>query len=286
MSEALAASYVGRLHTEGLFDLASNQKDAAGEAGGESMNEADAHLAYRFTNSAGRNLCAVLDPNEALGAISNSILAPMLGERVLIVDVPCGAGAAGLSLLDCLKELRLAGALPKLPLSVRIVAGDISTRAIEHYQALVDAAKDSLLSVGISVDLVDFVWDVSDIQKNAIFVDQVVTSAADFQHVVVLASNFSDAMSDISLLEHFKHFLSQLVGRLAKWPTTVCWIEPKSNKAKKYLPKLKQFIEAILANMTAESPPLSDTFEMWDPVSHRTFRSGISILECRARLPE
>jgi hypothetical protein len=285
LGSRLSESYVARLTSEGLAELAANQSQAQGEPGGITDEDADKHFALRFVNSAGRSQCAVLDPHDKLGTVSNSLLAPTLGDGMLLVDVPCGAGACGLALLECIRELRSAGSLPVLPLNVRIVAGDISVRAREHYRELFDVMKGELAKSAIFAELIDIGWDVSDARQNAKFVDSVVTKSEGVPQILIIASNFSDAMADAALLESFRHFLSQLIGRVSDWPTTVCWIEPQSNKAKKYLPPISKWVVTFMAWLKPDSEDYVECgYQLHDPVTNKPFQSGIAVLQCSSKV--
>ncbi len=284
LSSQLSSAYLERLQSQGLMEMASDQTKANGEPGGATEEESDKHFAFRFVNSAGRNLCAALDPHDKLGDVSNSLLAPMFGERILIVDIPCGAGAGGLALLDSIRELRVNQVLAPLPLRVDIVAGDIAPRALEHYRELFSKVRGELAAASISVNLVTLNWDVSDVPGNAAFVDTVITSAANANHVLVIASNFSDAMANEVLFEHFRHFLSQLMGRLAHWPTTVCWIEPRSRRVKKYLPPISDWVDKFMSWLKSAGDDFGEcNYQMYDPVARKEFRSGVVVLQCSSK---
>jgi hypothetical protein len=281
LSPILSDAYVSRLNAVGLTELAKDQREARGEAGGLSSADTDRHFALRFSNSVGRNLCAALDPHDALDQLSNSLLGPSLGEKLLIVDVPAGAGAAGLGLLDCIRELRANQLLPKLPLSVKILGGDLSTRALEHYQGLFDATSEAYERELIFADLELRAWDVASVPGNAAFVGTVVNAAEQFDAVLIVASNFSDAMGDERLLEHFKHFLSQLIGRLAEKQTTICWIEPNTNRARKFLRPLSGWIQGFMGWLhRAGREPCSCSFRLADPITGANFLTGILVLHC------
>lgn len=279
MTTELADAYIRRLDSLELLEMAADQTQAHGAPGGVDDDSTDKHLALRFTNSVGRNLCAILDPHSSLHDVSNSILSPLLGDKVLLVDAPCGAGASGLALLDSIRELRAKKVLVALPLSVHIVAGDISGRAREHYRHLFNEMTAGLADMQIYAELSECEWDVSDVASNAEFVDHTVEAAAKQGRALVIASNFSHAMTDEDLSDSFKQFLSQIVGRLAPWPTNICWIEPTSNKAKKFFTNLATWVAKHLRLLKeGHIDRLECAYKMWDPVANKAFESGISIL--------
>lgn len=279
MTRALTDIYLRRLDSLGLMEIAADQSQAQGAPGGVDDDSTDKHLAWRFTNSVGRNLCAALDPHSRLHDVSNSMLSPLMGDRLLLIDTPCGAGAGGLALLDCVRELRAKSVLPSLPISVCIVAGDLSARARQHYRQLFDGLIAELRSVQIYAQLSELEWDVSDVASTAVFVDRVVSEAANHGRVLVIASNFSHAMANEDLSDSFKQFLSQVAGRLAPWPTNICWIEPTSNQATKFFKNLVAWVTKHLGLLNeGHADKLECNYKMWDPITEREFKSGISIL--------
>lgn len=281
LTSQLAKAFLDRLASEGLIDVAKNLAAANGAPGGESKEEADLHFATRFVNSAGRNLCAALDPHDMLGDLSDALIEPTLSPHVVIVDIPCGAGAAGLALLDCVRTLRREMTFPRIRLQVDIIAGDISSRAVEHYQNLLAALDQELRTDGIFATFHGLAWDVTDGTSNAHLVDRVVSTCDADAHVLVVTSNFSDAMTDGELLSHFEHFLSQLMGRTTSWPQTFCWIEPATNRAEKFLPKVVAYVSSFWRGKSNVASPLVCKYQMRDPLSDVVFPTGLRVVRCK-----
>ena len=119
----LISSWKFLLEKNGLLDKA---KAAASEGfeGGMSKEDTDNHFAWRFTGSSARVMLSMLDPNQDLYEIPDVFARFFSGNRVFLADLPCGSGAASISILSVYCELRKQGLVPREPLEVIIVGGN------------------------------------------------------------------------------------------------------------------------------------------------------------------
>jgi hypothetical protein len=122
---------------EMLLDKNNLREKAETEApegfeGGMSEEDTDNHLAWRFTGSVVRVMLAILDPHQKNTNISNTLTRVFSGNRVFLADLPCGSGAASMSILSVLCELREMGKVPRMPLHITIIGGEISPFAQEY----------------------------------------------------------------------------------------------------------------------------------------------------------
>ena len=258
--------------------MAAEKERAKQSAGGSGVDASDLHLCHRFTNSAGRTLCASLDPGGVLGQTSNLLIRHLSGDHLVLVDAPCGGGPAALSFIDVLCELRAQGLLPTLPIRIQLLAGDFSERSRDHFNTLLGLMSPEWAKRGIRVYADVFHWDLSDANSNAEFVDRVVAAAQHNVPVLAIAANFNDALSDRILREAYEHFISQLVGRLRDYPYSLCWIEPISNKARRFLDPLLDFVKRFLPFLRSEQiPPFEAQFGMTDLLDGAQFRSGVLV---------
>lgn len=276
----LASTYIARLGMEGLAELA-RESDEIGETGGAGGEETDRHFALKFVNSAGRGVYVSTDPLGALGQVAGLVGQCFTGGELLLVDVPCGAGAGSLGLLSAIYEQRRAGTLPCMPMRVRVLGGDLSVRGREHFRYLVDQLAQGMGDHGIEISLDEMHWDCSSIISSSQFIDRAVALSVDCEQVFLLVSNFSDALEDNLMKEAFEHFLSQFAGRLSGLPNSVCWIEPASNRAKKMLPRFSSLVARLIGWF---KPPASGSvagtlYIAFDPVKSRDFGSGVSVLK-------
>lgn len=279
MSEELSESYVSSVDRLGLRSLAAARPGEA-PIGGDQRVDAELHYATRFATSAGRSLCAALDPFNKLGDTSNRIIGGLLSEELVLVDVPCGSGAAGIAALDAVRLMRMRRILPTLPLKTLVVAGDISDTSRAYCRDLYAGLAGDFTEAIMATTLRDYPLDVQDARSTSEFINRVVEACSPGAQVVVLAANFSGAMKpDGPLREAYRHFLTQLLGRLAPWNSTLCIIEPESNDAIKFWKWLLQFIKEMLRWFKLDTETfLRCSYEMFDPIGKAAFKSGLTVV--------
>jgi len=284
IGDALATSYVDRLNAEGLSELAAAAGDAKGEPGGAGREESDKHFAWRFSNSAGRSVYVSADPEAKLRVVQGAIFDSFTDGEVILADVPSGSGAGSLGILSSIYELRKAGLAATLPIRVKIVAGDFSERAGEHFDALFASLQDVFSTQGIYMFLERVHWDANDLGTAAALVDRVVDKAEGADRIFLLVSNFSDALKDRGLRSKFEHFVSQFTSRVKGRPNSLVWIEPNSGEARELLPKVDSWVKAVLSwfGIGEKSRVLSVQYEMCDPLTSRVFGTGVVVLRCSA----
>ena len=110
------------LNENSLLDLAK-EKAPKGFEGGISKEDTDKHLAWRYNGSCARVILSLLDPKAKLSEISDAYASIFAGNKVFVADLPSGSGAATVSILCTLYELRKNNILPRHPLEVTIIAG-------------------------------------------------------------------------------------------------------------------------------------------------------------------
>lgn len=286
IGDVLSAGYQSRLDYEGLLELA-REREHQGEAGGAGRNESDRHFAYQFANSAARAVYLCIDPLDALEDVSALIRQFFTDGRVLLIEVPCGAGAGTLGVLSALYEQRRAGRLPTLPLTVDVLGGDVSERAVEHFCWLVERMAPSLKECGVEVAFNSLSWNASDIRSSSRFIDRAVELAEGCDQVFLFVSNFSDALSDDGLTESFQHFLSQFTGRMTG-PSAVCWVEPTSNRAERVLSAFDSAIARLAKWLKSSGKKLIEgvRYVFFDPITAKDTNSGVRVLKAvQERLP-
>ena len=112
----LSTAYLTSLKKNGLMALASGPRPDPAPVGGLSKEVTDLHYAHAFDGSVARAQLALLDPRGEVPTASATLLQFLSGGSLCLTDVPCGAGAATLSLLCAIAELRKEGVLPRVPL--------------------------------------------------------------------------------------------------------------------------------------------------------------------------
>jgi len=121
-----------------------------GKVGGISKGETDDHLAWCFTGSSAQVQLGLLDPKDELGDVADTFARIFSGGTVLVADLPCGSGAAALTLLASVAELRRQSRIPRHPLHVKVIGGELSTFARDYASRAVDRIKEALAEQAIT----------------------------------------------------------------------------------------------------------------------------------------
>lgn len=278
IGDRLADQYLARLTEVGLIELAL-EADRDGDAGGADSETTDRHFALQFANSAGRAVYVSIDPLEALEDLSRLVQGFFSDGRVLLIEIPCGAGAGSLGLLSAILEQRRAGLLPTLPLYIDLLGGDISQRGLDHFEALTAKLCEELGFEEIHVQYHAMIWDASDIRSSSRLIDSAVSIGEQCDQIFLLVSNFSEALTDQSLRTSFEHFLSQFAGRLADTTHAICWTEPASNKGRKALSTFRGFLENAVRWLGVKIPSDGGVrYSLFDPVTAKEVRSSVRVL--------
>ena len=192
MPSAVAGIYTEYLKHLGLYNEALERAPDDAELEGGSSDEATmAHFTHRFAASAVRLEYLVLDPYDAFGEIPSDLLVTLADGRIAVLDVPCGTGAGTLGLLGTLAELRAQQASASLPLTLHITAGDVASKALDIYEALLCRTAPWLRSQGIQVHWEIAPWDAEQPNTTAALVDRWFHMAEGAEEYVVLIAAFS-----------------------------------------------------------------------------------------------
>lgn len=277
----LKASYVSKLDELGVLQKAIDGKPASisihGGAGDEETVE---HFVYRFPASSGRIEFASLAPCDELEDVSDALMNTFSSGDVSVLDIPGGTGAAMCSLLSTLASLRSLGVIPVLPLSVRIMVGDLSPKALQIYSEMISELSDYLSTNGIIVDLNSMVWDATRNDHTASIIDEWFKMSSQNSEFVVCVSNFTGALIDAKLFDAFTPCLSQILARLHDKKSTLIWIEPESKSTKKLIDKLAGYISGFvkwLKNSDGEGGSIKADYSMVNPLNENLHPSSVRI---------
>lgn len=169
----------------------ANTEAPKGFKGGMSKEDTDNHLAWRFTGSVARVMLAMLDPHQKNTNISNILARVFSGNRLFLADLPCGSGAASMSILSVLCELREQGKIPRMPLHIIIIGGEISTFAQEYAKEALNSLIDRLESQAIKIEFQVMTWDVLCKFSNADLIKELILRSESCSAKLLLLANFS-----------------------------------------------------------------------------------------------
>lgn len=226
LPEAIKAAYSSVLSASGLLDVALAPRPDPPPIGGLSQGQTDEHFCHAFDGSLARVQLALLDPHGTAPVTSATLRAFLAGGDVCLVDVPCGAGAGALALLGAVAHFRNLSILPRHPLNVRLLWGEISQPAIGYAITLLSMLKDEFESQGIFVTVESFNWDVLDQLSNMELVERIVLAKTSTPQILLVVCNFS------GFLERSKKWNQALPGldMLFKFCSgdlnAAIWLEP------------------------------------------------------------
>ncbi len=163
IAPSLANAYRLLIDRHSLLALSASRDPNDPPVGGASQERTDQYFAQAFDGSAARTQLALLDPKESASLCSNALVSSLAGGRLSLTDAPCGAAAAALALLSTIAELRSQQVVPRMPLDVFLIGGELSEPARKYAASMLDELRAPLEEQAIFVQKVDFLpWDVTD----------------------------------------------------------------------------------------------------------------------------
>lgn len=227
----LVAVYADVLRSAGLYDKALGNEHHEGPVGGISQEETDAHFAKAFSGSCARVQLAILDPHNKMPVVADSFAKLLSGGRVAIADIPSGAGAAVLAVLHNIAELRRASVVPREPLEVIILGGEISEAARRYAEALLTQSAASLGEQAITVDAMWKSWDACDELSTVDLIQELNFRARDCAARYLLVANFSGYLQRGGKWKNAEPQLKQIFQHFGSKHACGIWIEPQTNEA-------------------------------------------------------
>lgn len=227
----LIAAYSAVIDACGLREMSQETDRMAKIAGGVTEEDVNRHFAHRFDGSVARAQLALLDPTGECSAVATALLGCFLGQPTVLADCPQGAGAASLSLLCSIAQLRKDSVLPREELSVAIVGGEIAEHARELARLLFDRIREELEAQAIFVELESIRWDATDKMSTTDLVKLVDSSAPKAVRRLILVANFSDFLSKSGKMQAVEPNLEEVMRHAAGEGSVAVWIEPQTNEA-------------------------------------------------------
>ncbi len=259
----------------------AKNKPPKGIIGGATDKEAEDHLVYRFPNSGARACFAFLDPRGELVAASHPLQAALVDGHVVVVDIPAGAGALSLGIVSTLIVLRENGVLPKLPLKISIVAGDISQKALELASLGYSAIQHQAAQVGIELNVHTLQWDVLDFEHSAHLVDEAFLMG-DADSYVIGVLDFAGALKDQSLRDEFTHALKAMLGRFyaEQDRAILVWLEPMTSDNSKLQAVLNSALSRV-GSWVGSNDTYRSKFRLRHPISAAEIPTDVELREAQ-----
>ncbi|WP_373941031.1 hypothetical protein OEG92_14440 [Polaribacter sejongensis] len=170
----------------------ATENNFRGEIGGIDEEATHKHYSFNYNGSCARFQLAFLDPKEDLKEVSDAFVKSLAGYNVFITDIPSGTGAASLSLLCNIAQLREENIFPLIPLNIEILAGEISKSAIVIFQESFNEIKEYLEEHEIYVQLHTEIWDVTDDNSTLQLINKITSLSQETNDKILLLANFTD----------------------------------------------------------------------------------------------
>jgi hypothetical protein len=236
LAPLLSTAYVDHLRHLGLIELARSRQPDESPVGGLTQAASHDHFAKAFDGSALRAQLALTDPRMHLGEIPDCLALSCAGGTLTLLDLPSGAGAFSLALLCTIAELREKRALPRQPLEVVVVGGELSQHATDLATALYLAIAPKLEEQAIFAQFKALSWDACDDLSTTRLMQRFVADADKSERKLVALSNFNGFLVREKKQTEAQPQIEQIFRYSSGdgWCTGI-WVEPQMNAAKKNL---------------------------------------------------
>ncbi len=200
-----------------------------GITGGLSKDATDEHLAWRFSGSSARVQLCFLDPEGKLTEVADAFAKALSGGTVLLADLPCGSGAAALALLSTIAELRRQNRIPRNPLTIKIIGGELSDFARGYANIATDHIKDALAEQAIWISAEFLSWNALDKFSTADLTNRLTLLGQECSARLILLANFSDFLQREGKWKDASPQFENLFLHGRALNSFVLWIEPQTN---------------------------------------------------------
>ena len=265
LPSCLSAAYWNLLEKYKITkDALSTEDPGTAIIGGSGREETLEHFAKRYGVSTCRVSSLIIDPDSAFSAIPDDIISTFAEGRISILDIACGAGAVGASLLSTFSALRLYNKLPKLPLDVRIVGGDCSVSALDIYTDMLQQLEPTLKSVGINTTLITKQWQAEQSYTTSEMFDILFEGNPSTEEYLIVIANFAGTLN--AHFSDFKDTLNQMFDRSGNKKCTIIWVESQMNSAFQLFEKIKNFINKHNPwYKSSQEDPISSEYDWFHP---------------------
>jgi hypothetical protein len=245
LPELLIQQWKLLLNKNNLLELA-HQKAEKGFIGGITKEETDKHLAWRYNGSCGRVLLSFLDPNNKLSKVSDAYAEIFAGQKVFLADLPSGSGAAVISILTTLADLRKHNVLARLPLEISIVAGEISESARNYLSQQLKELAEPLKEQAIEIEYEVLNWDVLNLINTADLIRQITLKSQNCDARLLVLSNFSGFLESNGHWKKAQKQFSDVFIHSRDNLSAAIWIEPQMKQVTtQFFPRVTKWFKQL-----------------------------------------
>ena len=276
MPNCLSSCYRELLSQYNVMHYAEDLTNRTSAIGGPSLNETLEHFGRRFGVSSFRIEGTILDPENAFQPISDNLINLFTEGKVALLDIACGTGGVGASILSTLFTLRKEQILPKIPLEINIIGGDCSASALEIYEKFINYLSPHLKSVGIESNLFTTEWRAEASYTTSQLFDQLFEQNPNADEYLVIVANFSGAL-DTHFAE-YENSVHHIFDRTHNKKCAIIWIEPSQfSNANNLFIRLKQLLDATPWRRVSQGEPTSHVYQYYHPIQGKIYPCRILI---------
>jgi len=246
------------LNENSLLDLAK-EKAPKGFEGGISKEDTDKHLAWRYNGSCARVILPLLDPKAKLSEISDAYASIFAGNKVFVADLPSGSGAATVSILCTLYELRKNNILPRHPLEVTIIAGEISETARGYFHKQLKNLKLAVEDQAIWINFEILEWDTLSKVSTVDLIKRMTILSQDCHARMLLLTNFTGFLESSGNWKKAKPQFDDIFLHSRDSLSTAIWIEPQRTNVAPFFARAIKWLKESFKNLIGSQAELEDS---------------------------
>lgn len=246
------------LNENSLLDLAK-EKAPKGFEGGISKEDTDKHLAWRYNGSCARVILSLLDPKAKLSEVSDAYASIFAGNKIFVADLPSGSGAATVSILCTLYELRKNNILPRHPLEVTIVAGEISETARGYLNKQLEDLKGFVEDQTIWINFEILEWDTLSKVSTVDLIKRMTLLSQDCHARMLLLTNFTGFLESSGNWKRAKSQIDDIFLHSRDSLSTAIWIEPQRTNVAPFFSRAIKWLKESFKNLIGNQAKLEDS---------------------------
>jgi hypothetical protein len=269
MPSILVNQWDNLLRQYDIKDLALDENDAGKVIGGPTRKQTLEHYARRYGVSCCRIESLILDPQKAFLSISDDLASIFSEGKIALLDIACGCGSVGVSVLSTYCILRKEYILPKTPTEIRIIGADCSEQALDIYKDTMNLLAQELKSTGIEIQLTTEKWQAESSYLTSELCDLLFESNPDYDEYIIFIANFSGAMDQH--FEEYKDSFQHVVDRAHNKKCTIIWVEPGGfKKGISLFSKIKNIIDKTPWDRSSQVGPIDYDYRWFHPFQNRS----------------
>lgn len=241
-----------------LLDMAK-KKAPQGFEGGISKEDTDKHLAWRYNGSCARVILSLLDPKSKLSEVSDAYASIFAGNKVFVADLPSGSGAATISMLCTLYELRKNNILPRHPLEVVVMAGEISETARGYFLKQLEDLKGVIEEQAIWIKFEILEWDTLSKVSTVDLIKRMTLLSQDCHARILLMTNFTGFLESSGNWKKAKPQFDDIFLHSRDSLSTAIWIEPQRKNIVPFFARAIKWLKESFNSLIGEKTELEDS---------------------------